>query len=167
MPLDSIIPNSTENATSADNQQGSQFQKGWIVGFVDGEGCFSISIFKNKTSKFGWQIMPEFVVTQGAKSLDSLKSIKQFFDCGHIFINNRYDNHKEPIYRFCVRKRSDLLNVILPFFKKHPLQTAKQQDSKNFSKVLLMMKNHEHLTRLGLISIISLMGKKIKLTKNQ
>lgn len=31
----------------------------WIVGFVDGEGCFYIGINRNQTMKFGVQILPE------------------------------------------------------------------------------------------------------------
>ena len=52
---------------SADNQQERLLKIGWIVGFTDGEGCFSLSIFRNKTSKLGWQVFPEFVITQGKK----------------------------------------------------------------------------------------------------
>lgn len=55
------------NVSSADNQQERLKMSQWIVGFVDGEGCFSVSIFKNRTSKSGFQVMPEFVVTQGEK----------------------------------------------------------------------------------------------------
>ena len=48
----------------------------WIVGFVDGEGCFSISFIKNKTMRFGYQIFTEFVITQGEKSLPVLKATR-------------------------------------------------------------------------------------------
>ena len=36
----------------------------WIVGFVDGEGCFHISINKNDTMTSGFQVLPEFTVVQ-------------------------------------------------------------------------------------------------------
>src|SRR3989338_814020 len=111
---------------SADNQQERLLKIGWIVGFVDGEGCFSVSIFRNHTSKLGWQVFPEFVVTQGKKSLQALEEIKDFFGCGVILLNRRRDNHKEDLYRFAVRNLSDLTHLIIPFFQKHPLRTAKQ-----------------------------------------
>lgn len=66
----------SEKASSADNQQERLKFANWIVVFVDGEGCFSVSIFKNKTSKIGYQVLPEFVVTQGAKSVHVLEEIK-------------------------------------------------------------------------------------------
>jgi hypothetical protein len=99
----------SNNASSADNQQERLKMSNWILGFVDGEGCFSVSIFKNRTSKSGFQVMPEFVVTQGQKSLSVLQEIKDFFQCGSIFVNRRHDNHKENIYRFCVRSLTDYM----------------------------------------------------------
>ena len=106
----------------------------WIVGFVDGEGCFSVSKFKNPTTKSGYQVFPEFVVTQGAKSKKSLETIKKFFGCGAIYINRRHDNHREDLYRYCVRKVDDLYERIIPFFKKHQLKTSKFKDFNSFAK---------------------------------
>jgi hypothetical protein len=57
-----MVDDISDNVTGADNQQG-RLDPMWIVGFVDGEGCFSVSIFKNATSKLGFQVFPEFVVT--------------------------------------------------------------------------------------------------------
>ncbi len=85
----------SKNATSTDNQQESLKIACWIVGFTDGEGTFSVSRIKNSTTKSGYQIFPEFVITQGMKSAKALDEIKKFFGCGNIYINKRYDNHKE------------------------------------------------------------------------
>ena len=143
----------SKNVSSADNQQERLRLSGWIVGFVDGEGCFSISVFKNRTSKSGYQVMPEFVVTQGQKSLNSLKIIKNFFDCGAIYVNRRYDNHKENIYRYCVRNFKDINEKIIPFFKANQLLTYKRKDFELFCKVIEMIKNRQHLTLQGLNQI--------------
>ena len=140
----------SKNAFSADNQQERLKMSGWIVGFVDGEGCFSVSVFKNRTSKSGFQVMPEFVVTQGQKSLDSLQVIKDFFGCGAIYVNRRYDNHKENIYRYCVRSFKDLNEKIIPFFKANQLLTYKKNDFELFCKVVEMILNRQHLTTEGL-----------------
>ena len=143
----------SKNVSSADNQQERLRLSGWIVGFVDGEGCFSISVFKNRTSKSGYQVMPEFVVTQGQKSLNSLKIIKDFFGCGAIYVNRRYDNHKENIYRYCVRNFKDINEKIIPFFKVNQLLTSKRKDFELFCKVIEMIKNRQHLTLQGLNQI--------------
>lgn len=146
----------SKKAIGADNQQERFSFVSWISGFTDGEGCFSIAVIKNKTTKFGTQIFPEFVITQGEKSLPVLEKIKKFFKCGKIFINKRYDNHNENLYRFCVRSLDDLNFKIIPFFENYPLQTYKRNDFKIFKKVIKMMKNKRHLNPQGRSTIIGL-----------
>ena len=144
---------SSDNVLSADNQQERLKTAGWVVGFTDGEGCFSISIFKNRTTKIGWQVMPEFVVTQGGKSLKSLEDLQKFFQCGKIFINRRYDNHHEHLYRYCVRSIKDLRVKIIPFFEENQLRTAKQLDFLKFKSVIKLMEVKTHWTLEGVESI--------------
>lgn len=137
----------SKNASGADNQQ--ERLDWWIVGFVDGEGTFSVSINKNSTTTMGFQVFPEFVITQGAKSLHSLKMIKRRFNCGRIYINRRNDNHKENLYRYVVRSISDLRNKIIPFFKNNQLKTAKINDFAKFCQIIEMMLEKKHLERKG------------------
>ena len=141
---------------SADNQQERLIKIGWIIGFVDGEGCFSVSVFKNSTAKLGWQVFPEFAVTQGAKSVDVLKLIQKYFQCGSIVINRRSDNHRENLYRFLVRNIHDLNDKIVPFFQKNKLKTSKKNDFNTFAKIIDMILNKKHLTYEGLTRIAEL-----------
>src|SRR3989344_6816221 len=143
----------SKNALDAGNQQERSKIKGWITGFVDGEGCFSVSIIKNSTTKSGWQIFPEFVITQGEKSLKALQIIKNYFKCGNIFINNRYDNHNENLYRFCIRSIHDLQEKVVPFFQENKLITFKKRDFKLFSEIIGMMSNKKHLKKKGFLEI--------------
>ena len=124
---------------SAVNQQERRKIESWIAGFTDGEGCFSVSFIRNVTTKSGWQIFPEFVITQGEKSLNALKIFQKYFRCGKIFINKRYDNHNEYLYRFCVRSINDLAKIIVPFFKQNELKTAKQKDFYNRVKTQISL----------------------------
>ena len=142
--------NHSKNALNADNQQERLKIENWIVGFTDGEGCFSVSIIKNKTTKSGWQIFPEFVITQGLKSLPALEKIRDYFGCGNIFINKRYDNHNEHLYRFCVRSIKDLYEKIVPFFRKNSLLTAKKKDFQIFAGIVEMMIDEKHLSDKGM-----------------
>lgn len=146
-----IVP--SKNMSSADNQQERSEISGWIVGFTDGEGCFSVSIIKNSTTKTGWQIFPEFVITQGEKSISALKYIQRYFGCGNIYVNRRKDNHKENLYRYCVRSMDDLSRFIIPFFQKNKLQTAKQLDLEKFARIIGMLKRREHFKQAGMIKI--------------
>ena len=135
------------------NEQQEKPNPWWVVGFVDGEGCFSISFVKNSTVKFGYQIFTEFVLTQGEKSLSTLESVMAFFECGKIYRNNRHDNHKESLYRYCVRSRNDLQNIIIPFFQNYKLQTAKRFDFEIFAQVVEMMCEGQHLQEDGFSKI--------------
>jgi len=123
----------SENATSADNQQ-ERLSPWWIVGFTDGEGCFSVSRFRNSTTSSGYQTLYEFVITQGEKSRSAIEAIKSYFGCGHIYINHRHDNHHHDLLRYCVRRQDDLRNIIIPFFKKYRLQTTKKAQFELFCK---------------------------------
>ncbi len=142
--------------TDADNQQERLEISNWITGFTDGEGCFTISIINNPTTRFGKQIFPEFVITQGAKSLSALEKIKKFFDCGSIVLNKRYDNHNEHLYRYCVRSISELHTKIVPFFENFPLRTYKRNDFLVFKKVIAMMVKKKHLTKSGWEKVLKL-----------
>src|SRR3989344_1979693 len=131
--------------------------------FQGGQAFFSLSyyklreylptIFRNSTSKSGWQVFPEFVITQGEKSLSALELFEEYFECGKIFVNKRYDNHSEHLYRYCVRSINDLQKKVVPFFREHPLRTAKQKDFEIFTKIVMMIANKQHLTQSGLRAI--------------
>ena len=116
----------SENVMGADNQQERLRTVGWVVGFVDGEGCFSITIQKSPSMTTGWQVFPELAVTQGERSVQVLYDLQQFFGCGKVFLNRRTDNHREHLYRFCVRSVADLRETIIPFFRENPLRTARR-----------------------------------------
>lgn len=141
-----------------DNQQERLKNAYWISGFTDGEGCFTISCINNPTTRFGKQIFPEFVITQGAKSLKTLQEIQNYFGCGSIVINKRYDNHHEDLYRFCVRSIKELEGKIIPFFEKFPLKTYKHNDFLIFKKVVNQMSLKKHLKENGFKRVLKLLG---------
>jgi hypothetical protein len=72
----------SDNSSAADNQQERLIKIGWIVGFVDGEGCFSIHIVRQperanrRGYRTGFQVAHQFVVTQGAKSVECLQMMQ-------------------------------------------------------------------------------------------
>ncbi|OGE81522.1 MAG: hypothetical protein A2826_00510 [Candidatus Doudnabacteria bacterium RIFCSPHIGHO2_01_FULL_43_23] len=149
----------SKNASRADNQQERLIKIGWIVGYVDGEGCFSIGFIKQldkgkrKGYRTGYQVSHEFAVTQGEKSISSLKELQTFFKVGQVIINKRYDNHKEHLYRYVVRKREDLLNVVIPFFRQYKMHSSKQEDFGKFAKCVETINAGKHLTKDGVIAI--------------
>jgi hypothetical protein len=143
----------SKNAESAENQQERLFTAAWLVGFVDGEGCFSCPIFRNGSMTLGWQVQPSFTVVQGASSRDVLDSMVSFFGCGKVYVNRRHDNHREDLWRYHVSKFGDLRDVIVPFFEQNPLRTAKRDNFAKFAEVIRLIDQRRHLTVPGLIEI--------------
>jgi hypothetical protein len=143
----------SENPSGADNQQERLFTSGWLVGFVDGEGCFSCTIIRNRSMTLGWQGQPTFVVVQGASSRSVLEEMVAFFGCGQVSVNRRHDNHRENLYRFRVTRFGDLRDAIVPFFRTNPLRTAKRENFAKFAEIIELMDLRRHLTVSGLIEI--------------
>lgn len=119
----------------------------WIVGFVDGEGCFHIGINKNQTMRLGIQVLPEFTVVQHEVDVQVLHALKAYFGCGVV----RKNHGTRLCYR--VRGQDNLRQKILPFFEKHQLKTRKRVDFAKFRKVVLLIEKGEHLTPEGLEKI--------------
>ena len=153
LPLHGVGRMSSENPAGADNQQERPGIEQWAVGFVDGEGCFSISVVRNRVCRSGWQVQHEFTVTQAAPSRAALEGLIGVFGCGSIIENHRTDNHVQPLLRFSVKRRSVLVVKVVPFFEERPLVTAKQLDFEKFAGVLRFMEAGQHLTEAGLRSI--------------
>jgi hypothetical protein len=149
----------SDNPVGAENQQERPISADWVVGFVDGEGCFSIGFVRQpdrasrRGYKTGYQVTHRFAVVQGARSYECLEAIRDFFGVGAVWINRRHDNHKEDLYRYSVQHRGDLLDVIVPFFRAHPLRTSKRDDFEGFVRCLEICRSGRHLTTAGLVDI--------------
>ena len=119
----------------------------WIVGFVDGEGCFHVGINKNESMKLGVQVLPEFTVVQHEVDEQVLHGLKDYFGCGVV----RKNHGTRLAYR--VRGQKNLRDQIIPFFEKHKLKTRKRVDFEKFRKVILLIEKEEHLNPEGLEKI--------------
>jgi hypothetical protein len=145
-----------------DDQQERPITTDWVVGFVDGEGCFSIGLVRQldrprrKGYRTGYQLTYDFTVTQGAKSLGCLEDLRKFFGVGHVYRNTRQDNHTEDLYQFNVSRRRDLLEVVIPFFRSHRLRTAKREDFDKFARCLAIVSDGRHTTHAGLVEILEI-----------
>ena len=121
----------------------------WVVGFVDAEGCFHVSINRHPAMSVGFQVLPEFVVVQHTRDRQVLQALKRFFGAGNV-----RRNHDD---RDCLRIRKlDALLQVCDFFMKHPLKTKKNVDFRKFRKILLLMSQKRHLSQEGLIEIIDI-----------
>ena len=141
------------------NQQERLVTIGWVIGFVDGEGCFSIGFTrqpdrsKRKGYRLGFQVNHDFVVPQGARSLEALTTLQSFFGVGRVYTNTRHVNHRENMHAYTVHRRSDLVDVVIPFFRRYQLRTSKRNDFEKFAKCLGLIVENRHLTHEGLAEI--------------
>ena len=147
--------------TGAENQQERLIEfRGWVIGFVDGEGCFSIGFVRQprRANRAGYrtgiQVTPRFVVTQGMGSVRVLEELQEFFGCGRLNVNRRYDNHKEHLGQYIVAGRRDLVERIIPFFRRYPLRTSKQADFEKFATCVELMEHGRHTMPSGLLEIV-------------
>jgi hypothetical protein len=152
----------SDNPVSAENQQERLIRIAWVIGFVDGEGCFSIGFVrqpdraKRRGYTTGYQVFHRFVVTQGARSAACLEELREFFGVGRLYVNRRHDNHKEDLHQYQVAKRDELLGTIIPFFQHYPLRTSKRHDFEAFAQCMEIVSARRHLTSEGLIEIARL-----------
>jgi hypothetical protein len=119
----------------------------WIVGFVDGEGCFFVGINPHRSLKMKAQVLPEFTVVQHKSDIQLLYGLKSYFGCGVV----RKDHGDRMAYR--VRGYNHLLDNILPFFEKHKLKSKRRIEFERFRTIVLMMAKGNHLTAEGLEKI--------------
>ena len=134
-----IMNKESENVLGADNQQ-ERLDAQWIVGFVDGEGCFHIAISRLSKMTLGWQVLPEFRIVQHQRDVALLYQIKNYFGFG--IVGRNHGDRQE----LRVRGRLNLEKLIL-FFKQHPLKSVKKHDFEFFCQVFEMMKQKEHLNK--------------------
>ncbi len=149
---------STDNASTAENQQerldhfieieNIPLSLAWyIVGFVDGEGSFNISLRKKQDYKLHWQPVLSFNVSQKDRSF--LDRMQQVFQCGIV------KRRKDGLHSYDVTNPSDLEERIIPFFQKFQLLSkVKMKNFQLFSKAVQLMVRKQHLHPDGLKALL-------------
>lgn len=74
----------------------------YISGFTDGEGCFMLTIIKDKKYTLGWRASCRFVISLNKKDLKILNGFKDFFGAGTISFmgENAVQYRVESLKRF-------------------------------------------------------------------
>ena len=121
----------------------------WIVGFVDGEGCFYVGFYEHPEMTTGYQVLPEFRVVQHLRDIKVLYGFKKFFGFGVVRKNH------EDRYEYRVRDIEHLSKVVR-FFERHPLKTSKNINFKRFARIIHMMEQGKHLQKEGMKEIIKI-----------
>lgn len=126
-----------------------QLNPNYITGFMDGEGCFHITISKKTGYKTGYSVNLVFSVGLHSKYADLLRSIQEYF--GGIGVLSVTD--KKVLWRVLSVKE---LKVIIDHFDHYPLITKKSKDFFLFKEALQLFIDKYHLTPEGLIKMVTI-----------
>ena len=141
----------------ADNQQERlpnklEFLKWYMVGFVDGEGSFSVTIRRSKFARIGWTINPLFQVYQHKDNSKVLFLCKEIFNCGYVS-----EKGGNPMcFTYCVDRISDLIQNVIPFFDKYQIIGEKYNNFLIFKEIVLEIERKTHKTKEGFIKLSEL-----------
>jgi LAGLIDADG DNA endonuclease family protein len=125
----------------------------YISGYVDGEGCFTVSISPRPTLLVGWEVRPSVSVSQNGDRSEVLLEIQRFFGCGSL----RPDRSDRTL-KWEVRSLPLLLDRVIPHFRLYPLRSGKQRDFELFANICERMARGEHRSVAGLGEIVRLAG---------
>ena len=143
----------SDNPIGADNQQGRL--ESYLSGFADGEGTFSVGVTRRPDLKFGYQLVPEFRVSQNGERASILELFQHTFGCGQIRMNDRSRSSDRTLV-FVVRRRRDLMERVIPFFERNPLLSDKRRSFSDFAHIVRSMDAGKHLTWLGFEQLVRL-----------
>ena len=135
---------SSDKPIGADNQQETRskaLDPGWVVGFTDGEGCFSVSIHRNDLARStgGWHVQPTFQVSQHEDHSLVLHELCAFFGCGNV----RAKGPQSTVEVFVVHSTIQLEQRVIPFFERNELR-IKHDDFEKFADIVRSIRSRAH-----------------------
>jgi hypothetical protein len=128
-----------------------EFLSAYVSGYVDGEGCFTVSISPRATLLMGWEVRPSLSVSQNGDRAEVLHALQAYFRCGSI----RPDRSDRTV-KWETRRLEHLLDSVIPHFESYPLRSGKRFDFERFACVCRLMVADAHRDRTGLKEIVEL-----------
>ncbi len=127
-----------------------KYLKYYLLGIADGEGCFTISIKKQESAKFGWVLDPIFHVTQHRKNRAVLELFKRELHCGKVM-----EKYGQPeTLQFYVQNRREIREKVLPFFRRYK-PIVKAEEFEGFAEIVEALERGDHH---DLVKFKALMG---------
>ena len=136
-----------------DNQQERVLTPEYLAGFIDGEGCFSVTVHPHANAKWGWLIDPDFTINQHKKSREFLERIQKFFGCGKIYEKSP---HKSNVLTYTIYSRRSIYEKVIPFIDAHPLISHKRYDYEKFRNIIESLMLNRHHTLDGFHEIVGI-----------
>jgi hypothetical protein len=128
--------------------------KEYVVGLTDGEGCFYVNIWKSPSYRMGAGVQMHFHLKMQEKDKALLEKVRNTLQCGEVYFQKEQRANHCQCYRYTVSSQKDILEKVIPFFKKNPLQSAsKQKNFRIFCQIARLVKARKHLTENGIKKI--------------
>ena len=124
----------------------------WMAGFSSGDGSFNIKISKSETNKLGVRVQLRFSIGLHLREKEFVEYLTTYFN----LTKDKYVYYKDKSVEFQITNINDIINVIIPFFIEYPIKGKKNLDFTEFNKVVVMIKNKEHLTKEGFDEILNI-----------
>jgi hypothetical protein len=134
----------------------------WLSGFVSGDGSFNLKISSLASTSIGVRIQLRFGIGLHLREVDVIRGIASYFNFSPPIEFQASDGSTSIKYMSITSKSvvlsitnfSYIVDYIIPFFKKYPVQGQKALDFEDFTTVAEIMKKKEHLTTEGMASIL-------------
>jgi len=146
-----------EENSKQDNQQERLVRKisdDYLVGFVEGEGCFYVGIVRSRETITHWQVVYFFKVSQNPSGVLVLEALKRRLNCGYIKQNSQSDSTYRSL-AFVVRDLPSIADKVIPFFR-DKFFTKKASDFDKFCQVIELVSNKQHLSKIGITKILEI-----------
>jgi LAGLIDADG endonuclease len=128
-----------------------EFLSAYVSGYVDGEGCFTVSMSPRAKLLVGWEVRPSLSVSQNGDRAEVLHALQAYFGCGSI----RPDRSDRTV-KWETRRLEHLLDRVIPHFESYQLLSGKRLDFERFACVCRLMAIGAHRDRAGLREIVEL-----------
>lgn len=126
----------------------------YVVGLTDGEGCFYVNVGKTPRYRAGYRIQLHFHLKMQERDRDLLEKVKNTIGCGGVYFQKEQRANHTQCYRYTVSSERDIQEVVIPFFKKYPLQSASKSASfEIFCQIASFVKEGAHLKPEGIEKI--------------
>lgn len=123
----------------------------YIVGLTDGEGCFYVLIKSPLNKCGGGRITLNFFIKVQEQDKGMLDKVRNFLGCGSVYFQSESRENHSQCYRYTVNTHTEILGIIIPFFRKHQLQSfSKRKNFELFCKIAELVKNGAHHSKFGL-----------------
>lgn len=138
-------------ANQQERLSGTEAERWFLAGLIEGEGSFSVSIKFHRGTRYGVLVDPEFFIYQHVAGRSLLEMARRIFGTGRI-----YPKPGSPqVLVFCIDARQSLRERVVPFLFKYVYPfSARKGQIRLFAEIVEALERKEHHTPEGLARIV-------------